>query len=71
MLVYNPVPDEIRRIKSATGIGSLNRTANNLAETIFKLKTSDLARVARLIDYLRRINPSVLNIDTGSADANY
>jgi predicted ATPase len=71
VLVYNPVPDEIRGIKPTKGIGSLNRTANNLAETIFKLKTSGPERLARVLEYLRRINPSVLNIDTGRADDNY
>ena len=71
VLVYNPVPDEIRGPKSAKGIATLNRTANNLAETMFRLKTSGPERIARVADYIRRINPSVLNIDTRSADANY
>jgi predicted ATPase len=71
VLLYNPVPDEIRGPKSAKWTGYLNRNAINLAETIFKLKASAPDRLARVTEYLRRINPSILNIDTGSADSNY
>lgn len=71
MLVYNPVPDEIRRMKSATWSGYLNRNATNLAEITFNLRASDPERLARVIEYLRSINPSVLNIDPRSADGNY
>ena len=69
--VYNPVPDEIRGFKSEKRFGNLDRTASALAETIFKLKTSNPERLARVLEYLRRINPSVLDIDAMSVDANY
>lgn len=69
--VYNPAPNEIRGFKSETRYRNLDRTGSALAETIFKLKTSGPERLARVIDYLRRINPSVLDIDAVSVDANY
>ena len=69
--VYNPVPDQIRGIKSAVTFAYLNRLADNLAQTIFKLKASAPERLSRVIDYLRRINPGLLNIDAGTADDSF
>ncbi len=71
MLVYNPVPDEIRGAKAAKGTAYLNRPGSNLAETIFKLKATGPDRLARVLDYLRRISPSVLKIEARAADGNY
>jgi predicted ATPase len=69
--VYNPVADEIRGFKSEKRYRNLDRTGSALAETIFKLKTLGPERLIRVIDYLRRINRSVLGIDAVSVDANY
>jgi predicted ATPase len=71
ILVYNPIPDVLRGIKPAKGTGLLNRSSDNLAETIYRLKSSAPERLARVTDYLRRISPSVLSFDTNTADANY
>ena len=69
--VYNPVPDEIRGFKSEKRYRSLDRTGSALAETIFRLKSLAPERLARVTDYLRRINPSVLDIDAVSIDSSY
>src|SRR5438477_4564209 len=69
--VYNPVPDEIRGFKTEKRYRNLDRTGSALAETVFKLKRSAPERLARVTDYLRRINPSVLDVDAVSVDANY
>lgn len=69
--VYNPVADEIRGFKSEKGYRNLDRTGSALAETIFKLKNLDPERLERVIEYLRRINNGVLDVDAVSVDANY
>jgi predicted ATPase len=69
--VYNPVPDEIRGVKTEKRYRNLDRTGSALAETIFNLKRTAPERLARVTDYLRRINPSVLEIDAVSLDASY
>jgi predicted ATPase len=71
IVVYNPVPDEIRGFKSEKRYRNLDRTGSALAEIIFKLKTLDPLRLARVTQYVQRINPSVLEIDAVSVDANY
>jgi len=71
MAVYNPVPDEIRGFKSEKRYRYLDRTGSALAETIFRLKTAAPERLVRVTEYLRKINPGVLNIDAVSVDANY
>jgi predicted ATPase len=69
--IYNPVPDEIRGFKSEKRYRNLDRTGSALAETIFRLKISAPDRLARIAEYLRKINSSVLDIDAVSVDANY
>lgn len=69
--VYNPVPDEIRGFKTEKRYRNLDRTGSALAETVFKLKRSAPERLARVTDYLHRINPSVLDIFAVSVDENY
>jgi predicted ATPase len=69
--VYNPVPDEIRGFKSEKGYRYLDRTGSALAEAVFRLKTAAPERLSRVTEYLRKINPGVLNIDAVSVDANY
>jgi predicted ATPase len=69
--VYNPVPDEIRGFKPEKRYRNLDRTGSALAETISKLKISAPERFNRVVEYLRRITPNVLNIDAVSLDANY
>jgi predicted ATPase len=69
--VYNPVPEEIRGFKSERRSRILDRTGSALAEIIFKLKASGPERLARVTEYLRRINPSVVELDAVSVDANY
>ncbi len=71
VIVYNPVPDEIRGFKSEKRYRNLDRKGSALAETIFKLKTLAPERWARVTDYLRRISPGVLGIEGVSDDANY
>ncbi len=69
--VYNPVPDEIRGFKTEKRYRNLDRTGSALAETVYKLKRSAPERLTRVTDYLRRINPSVLDIFAVSVDGNY
>ncbi len=69
--VYNFVPDEIRGFKPEKRYMTLDRSGSALAETIFRLKHSDPERLARVTDYLRRLNPSVLAIGAYCLDANY
>jgi predicted ATPase len=69
--VYNPVPDEIRGFKSEKRYRNLDRAGSALAETIFKLKTSGPERLARVREYIKRIDPSVLDIEAVSVDDNY
>ncbi len=71
IVVYNPVPDEIRGFKPEKRYRGLDRTGSALAEIVFKLKNSSSNRLARVTDYLRKINPSVLEVDALSVDANY
>jgi predicted ATPase len=69
--VYNPVPDEIRGFKPEKRYRHLDRAGSALAETIFRLKTSAPERLSRAIDYLRKIAPSVLELDAVSVEGNY
>jgi len=71
MVVYNPVPDEIRGFKSEKRYRILDRSGSALAETISRLKGSAPERLARVTDYIRRINPGIIDIDVVSLDANY
>lgn len=69
--VYNPVPDEMRGFKSEKRYRNLDRSGSALAETVFQLKRTAPERLARVIEYLRRINPSVFDIESVSVDANF
>ena len=69
--VYNPVPDEIRGFKPERRYRNLDRTGSALAETIFRLKATAPEPFNRVIEYLRKITPSVLDVDAVSVDANY
>jgi predicted ATPase len=71
IVVYNPVPDEIRGFKSAKRYRNLDRSGSALAETIWKMKDAAPERLARVLDYLRRINPNVVGVDAVSVDANF
>jgi predicted ATPase len=71
IVVYNPVPDEIRGFKPAKVYASLDETGSALAQTIYALKTSSPERLTRVIDYLRRINPSVIDIDAAVIESTY
>jgi predicted ATPase len=69
--VYNPVPDEIRGFKPEKRYRNLDRTGSALAETVFRLKASAPERFNRVIEYLRKITPTVLDVEAVSVDANY
>lgn len=71
IVVYNPVPDEIRGFKSEKRFAHLDRTGSALAESVFQLKASDPERLARITEYLRKINPEVIAVDAVAVDANY
>ena len=71
VVVYNPVPDEIRGFHAATRYRSLDRTGSALAEILFRLKSSSPERLVRIVEYLRRINPQVISVDAKAVDANY
>ncbi len=71
IVVYNPVPDEIRGFKSEKRYRNLDRSGSALAETISRLKELAPERLARVTDYIRRINPSIIDIDAVSVDSNY
>ncbi len=71
MVLYNPVPDEIRGFKPEKNYRNLDRTASALAETVFKLKTRAPERLERVTEYLRRIYPDIVAVDAVSIDANY
>ncbi len=71
IVVYNPVPDEIRGFQSEKHYRNLDRTGSALAETIYRMKSSAPERLSRVTDYLRRINPSVLDIEAVSQDGSY
>lgn len=71
IVVYNPVPDEIRGFQSEKRYRNLDRTGRALAETIHRMKSSAPERLSRVTDYLRRINPNVLNIDAVSLAGSY
>src|SRR4051794_22523210 len=60
IVVYNPVPDEIRGFKSEKRYRNLDRKGRALAETIFQLNALEPERLARVTEYLRRIAPGVV-----------
>ena len=67
--VYNPVPDEIRRVHSEKRFRNLDTNGSALAETIFRMRNSE--RLTRIIEYLKRMNPDVISVDSVELDANY
>jgi predicted ATPase len=69
--VYNPLPEEIRGFKSAKRYRNLDRSGSALAEIISKMKDAAPDRLARVYDYLERINPNVMGVDPVSVDANF
>ena len=69
--VYNPLPDEMRGFKSAKRYRNLDRSGSALAETISKMKDSEPDRLARVYDYLQRINPNVMGVEPVSVEANF
>ena len=69
--VYNPLADEIRGFKPQKRYRYLDRTASALAEVIFKLKKTESHRLPRVIEYLRKINPSIIGVEPVSVDDNY
>jgi predicted ATPase len=69
--VYNPVPDEIRGFKPEKRYRNLDRTGSALAETIFRLNTFAPERLHRVIEYLRKITPSIRKVEAVAVDANY
>jgi predicted ATPase len=71
IVVYNPVPDEIRGFKSEKRYRNLDRSGSALAEVISRLREQAPDRLARVTDYLRRINPGIIDIDAVAVDANY
>jgi predicted ATPase len=71
MVVYNPVPDEIRGFKPETRYSSLDRSGSALAEMVFRLKRSAPERLQRVVEYLGKITPNLVDVDAVSVDANY
>lgn len=71
IIVYNPVPDEIRGFKPERGYPDLDRTGSALAEVVFKLKTLAPDRLARVIEYLRKINPDIVDVYAKLTDGSY
>ena len=69
--VYNPVPDDIRGFKPEKKYRHLDRKGSGLAEIVFRLNKSAPERLTRVTEYLRRINPSVLEVSAATLDANY
>jgi predicted ATPase len=69
--VYNPVPDEIKGFHAEKRYRSLDRTGSALAETVFHLKVSGPERLTRIGEYLKKINPDVIEFDAVALDANY
>ena len=67
--VYNPVPDEIRGFQPERQSHRLDRAGSALAEVIFRMKTAYPERLARITDYLQRINPAVHRVDAVCVDA--
>ncbi len=71
IMVYNPLPSEIRGFKPEKRYRNLDRSGSALAEMISRLKVLAPKRLARVTEYLRRINPSIVDIDAVSVDATY
>jgi predicted ATPase len=71
VVVYNPVPDEIRGFKPEKGFQVLDRKGSALAETLYQLKNANQERLDRVKEYIRAINPGLLNFDAVSVDDNY
>lgn len=71
IVVYNPVPDEIRGFKSEKRYRNLDRAGSALAETISKMKRTAPDRFTRVQEYLRKINPSISAVNAMSVDANF
>jgi predicted ATPase len=71
IVVYNPVPDEIRGFQTEKRYRVLDRKGTGLAEAVYRLKISNPGRLARVTEYLRTINPGLLDLDGVSIDGNY
>jgi predicted ATPase len=71
IMVYNPVPGEIRGFKPEKRYRNLDRSGSALAETVSRLKELAPDRLARVTEYLRRISPSIIDIDAVSVQGNY
>jgi predicted ATPase len=71
IVIYNPVPDDIRGFKPEKLYRNLDRNGSGVAEAVYRLKAFAPDRLARVTDYLRRVNSNVLDIDAVSVDANY
>jgi predicted ATPase len=70
-VLYNPVPEGMRGFKVEKRSRNLDRTGSNLAETISRLRGVSRERWFRVTEYLRKINPTVLDIDIIPVDGNY
>ncbi|MCX6624924.1 MAG: AAA family ATPase [Acidobacteria bacterium] len=62
IVVYNPVPDELRAFQPGTSQRMLDRKASNLGETILRLRRDNPADFARILEYLGKITPEILSI---------
>ena len=71
VVVYNPLPDEIRGFKPEKRYRNLDRSGSALAETISKMKDAAPDRLARVRDYLQRINSNIVDVDVISVDSNF
>jgi predicted ATPase len=69
--LYNPVPDEIRGVKTEKGYGNLDRTGSALAETISRMQAMSPDRFARVIEYLQRIAPSVHEVLVATLESQF
>jgi predicted ATPase len=71
MAVYNPVTDEIKGFHAEKRYRVLDRNGSALAETVAQLKVFAPERLARVTEYLRKINPDVLAFEPVELDANF
>jgi predicted ATPase len=71
IIVYNPVPDEIRGNKPEKRYRHLDRSASVLAETIHKMKSAEPRRWDRIVEYLRKVYPNIVDVTPTQGAANF
>ncbi len=74
MVIYNPVPDEIRQPQKLLSNRRLVRTGKNLAEIVLRMQRSEPESWVRVTEYMTRIVPGLKGIEAreiGSLGALY